>query len=111
MERQSFDSISTMGDICQALADPFTRARVDALIEQFRMRGVRMNSSNIIAALTDTGLHADAAKILAETVLARMGQRVAPLGDLAPQSGRCHFPRSTHEAVPAKSTRTLRPNS
>ncbi len=74
-----------MGDVCQALADPFTRARVDALIDQFRLRGVRMNSSNIIATLTDTGMHADAAKILAETVLARIGQRVAPLDHLPPQ--------------------------
>lgn len=108
MERQTFESISTMGDVCQALADPFTRARVDALIDQFRMRGVRMNRSNIIAALTDTGLHADAAKILAETVLARIRQRVAPLDQPPLQSGRRHVAPPARETVSPKSARDTR---
>ena len=110
MERQNFESVSTVGDVSRALADPFTRARVDGLIDQFRMRGVRMLPLHIIAALTDAGLHAEEAKVLAETVLARIGQRVAPLGDLPPQSGRCHVPPSAHKAVPSKSARTMRPN-
>jgi hypothetical protein len=58
------------------------------LIYQFRIRGVQMNPLSIVAALTDTGLHADAAKILAETVLSRIGQRVAPFDDVPPQLGR-----------------------
>lgn len=67
-----------MADVSRALADPFTRARFDALIDHFRTRGVRMLRSNIIAALTDAGLDTDAAEILAEAVLARIRERVSP---------------------------------
>ena len=97
-----------MGDVGRALTDPFTRARIDALIDQLRVRGVRMNSSNIIAALTDTGLHADAAKILAETALARIGQRVAPCDDLSRQSDRRHVAPPAREAGSPKSARGAR---
>jgi hypothetical protein len=75
-------------DTSRALADPFTRARIDALIERFRIQRVRMLPSDIIAALTNAGLHADAAKILAEAVLARMGERVSPAHDLTLTVGR-----------------------
>jgi hypothetical protein len=77
-----------MDDVSRALADPFTRARVDALIERFRIRRVRMLPLDIIAALTDSGLRADAAEILAEAVLARMRERVSPADELALPVGR-----------------------
>ena len=69
----------------RALADPSTRARVDGLIDQLRVRGVRMLPSTIVAALIDAGLNADAAEVLAKAVLARMGERVAPADDPAPR--------------------------
>jgi hypothetical protein len=59
-------------------ADPFTRARIDTLIDQFRSRGVRMLALDVAAALSDAGLGPDAADILAEAVLARIGERVQP---------------------------------
>ncbi len=74
---------SKVDDRSRALADPFTRARVDALIESFRIRGVQMLPLNMAAALTDAGLGADAAEILVEAVLARMGERVSPADEPA----------------------------
>jgi hypothetical protein len=50
-------------------------------------------------------MHADAAEILAETVLARIGQRVAPLDHLPPQSGRRHVAPPARETVSPKSAR------
>jgi hypothetical protein len=79
---------SKVDDVSRALADPFTRARVDALIEHFRIRGVRMLPLDIIAALIEAGLHADAAKILAEAVVARIEERVSPADGLALMIGR-----------------------
>ena len=67
-----------MRDQSQALTNPFTRSRIDILIDQFRGRGVRMLPLNITAALIDAGLGPDAAEILAEAVLARIGERVSP---------------------------------
>ncbi len=84
----NFERTRKVDGMSRALADPFARARVDALIERFRIRGVRMLPLDIIAALTDVGLDADAAEILAEAVLARMRERVSPADELALQGGR-----------------------
>ena len=59
-------------------ADPFTRARIDTLIDQFRRRGVRMLPLDMTAALTDAGLSTDAVEMLVEAILARIGERVSP---------------------------------
>ena len=67
-----------MDDRSRALAYPFTRARLDAVIDQLRVRGVRMLPMNMAAALTDAGLSADAVEMLVEAVLARLGERVSP---------------------------------
>ena len=69
----------------RALADPSTCARVDARIEQFRIRDMRMLPSTIVAALTDAGLSSDAAEILAQAVLTRIGERVSPADNPAPR--------------------------
>jgi hypothetical protein len=66
-------------DVHAAPADPFTRARVDGLIEILRTRGVSFHRMNIISALTHANLEHDAAALLAEAVLARVGERVLPL--------------------------------
>jgi hypothetical protein len=72
-----------MNDRSRAPADPSTRARIDALIDHLRVHGVRMLPSTIVEALIDAGLSADAAEVLGEAVLARMGERVAPADDPA----------------------------
>ncbi len=108
MENGNIKRMSATGDVSRVLADPAMRARVDGLIEQFRVRGVRMKASNIIAALTTEGLDADAATILAETVLARIGQRVAPLGDRPPHLGWGCVAPSGQQAVSSKPARTMR---
>lgn len=108
MEKRNVERMSTISDVSRALADPAMCARIDGLIEQFRTRGVRMNALNIIAALTDEGLEAQAANILADTVLARIGQRVAPLDALPPQLGRRYVAPSGQQAVSSKPTRTFR---
>ncbi len=97
-----------MDDVSRALADPFTRARVDALIESFRIRRVRMLPLDIAAALTDVGLDADAAKSLAEVVLARLGERVSPADELVLPVGRPAAASIAREAVSWKSTRAAR---
>jgi hypothetical protein len=53
-------------------------------------------------------LDADAATILAETVLARIGQRVAPLGDRPPHLGWGCVAPSGQQAVSSKPARTMR---
>jgi hypothetical protein len=74
-----------MNDRSRAPADPSTRARVDGLIDHLRVRGVRMLPTTIVAALVDAGLGADAAEVLAQAVLARMGERVGPADDPMPR--------------------------
>jgi hypothetical protein len=69
----------------RALADPFTRARLDVLIDQLRVRGVRMLPLDMAAALTDAGLGPDAVEMLVEAILARIGERVSPADDPARQ--------------------------
>jgi ethanolamine ammonia-lyase small subunit len=69
---------SKVDDRSRALADPFTRARLDTVIDQLRVRGVRMLPVNMAAALTDAGLSADAVEMLVEAILARIGERVSP---------------------------------
>ena len=69
---------SQVDDRSRALADPFTRARLDGLIDQLRVRGVRMLPVNMAAALTDAGLSADAVEMLVEAILVRLGERVSP---------------------------------
>jgi hypothetical protein len=54
------------------------RARLDGLIDQMRVRGVRMLPSDMAAALTDAGLSTEAVEMLVEAVLARIEKRVSP---------------------------------
>jgi hypothetical protein len=73
-----FGRICSVHDVHAALADPFTRARVDGLIENLRTRGVSFHRMNIITALTNADLEYDTAALLAEAVLARVEERVQP---------------------------------
>ncbi len=102
---------SKVDGMSRALTDPFARARVDALIERFRIRGVRMLPLDIIASLTDVGLDADAAEILAEAVLARMRERVSPADELALPVGRPPAASIAREAISWTSTRAARRNA
>ena len=72
------ETTSQVDDRSRALADPFTRARLDGLIDQLRVRGVRMLPLDMAAALTDAGLGPDAVEMLVEAILARIGERASP---------------------------------
>ena len=95
-------------DVSQALADPFTRARVNTRIESFRVRGVRMLPLNIAAALADAGLDVDAAEILVRAVVARIGERVSPIDDPTLPLGRSPAASIVREPASWKSTRVAR---